>query len=240
LGNGNVIKVATEIISNSGQGTPHIGQATDELSDSKSSDYSGSICCIVDSITNPNFKGVVTAGHVFTNGNYFDYGGVLGHKQRRQALICKNPRASLFFQQMMFNQDIAIAEIMNKDGLLDNYISFSNGYYNVSESDFNSKIPNITIASRRNNIRDAYILDFNVSFEINYANLTKYVRNIVLIGSTNNRTNSLSVSVGGDSGSCVYHKKSGKLIGLLLGGNRKFSFVLPIEETLNSFNFKLL
>ncbi|MFX6036218.1 hypothetical protein ABTE74_22795, partial [Acinetobacter baumannii] len=64
--------------------------------------------------------------------------------------------------------------------------------------------------------------------------------NIISIGSTNDRTTSQSVSVGGDSGSCVYHKASGKLIGLLLGGNNKFTFVLPIQETLNSFNFKTI
>ncbi|MFK5004638.1 hypothetical protein, partial [Klebsiella pneumoniae] len=78
--------------------------------------------------------------------------------------------------------------------------------------------PNVTIASRQNNKRDAFILDLNVSFEIKYSNTPRYVRNIILIGSTNDRTTSQSVSVGGDSGSCVYHKASGKLIGLLLGG----------------------
>jgi len=66
-----------------------------------------------------------------------------------------------------------------------------------------------------------------------------YVHNIILIGSTNDRSSSQTVSVGGDSGNCVYRKETGRLIGMLLGGNRKFSFVLPLQETLNSFNFKL-
>ncbi len=239
LKNGSVVKVLTEIISDSGEGIPHIGQATDELSDSYSRNYFGTICCIVDSTTNPNFKGIVTAGHVFTYGDFFNYGGVLGDKQRRDGLINGNPKSKLFFQQMKFNQDIAIAEVTDKTNLLDNYISFAKGFYQVSESDFNSNTPNITIASRQNNIRDAYILDFNVSFEIKYFNSPRYVRNIILIGSTNDRVTSQTVSVGGDSGSCVYHKETGRLIGLLLGGNKKFSFVLPIQETLNSFNFKL-
>jgi|694.fasta_scaffold116733_2 hypothetical protein len=239
LKNGSVVKVPTEIISDSGEGKPHIGQSTDELSDSNSPNYFGSICCIVDSTTNPNFKGVVTAGHVFTYGDFYNYGGVLGQNQKRDGLINGNPKSQLFFQQMKFNQDIAITEINDKTNLLDNYISFAKGFYQVSESDFNSNIPNVTIASRQNNVRDAYILDFNVSFEIKYFNSPKYVRNIILIGNTNDRATSQTVSVGGDSGSCVYHKETGRLIGLLLGGNKKFSFVLPIQETLNSFNFKL-
>ena len=239
LKNGSVVKVPTEIISDSGEGKPHIGQSTDELSDSNSPNYFGSICCIVDSTTNPNFKGVVTAGHVFTYGDFYNYGGVLGQNQKRDGLINGNPKSQLFFQQMKFNQDIAITEITDKTNLLDNYISFAKGFYQVSESDFNSNIPNVTIASRQNNVRDAYILDFNVSFEIKYFNSPKYVRNIILIGNTNDRATSQTVSVGGDSGSCVYHKETGRLIGLLLGGNKKFSFVLQIQETLNSFNFKL-
>ena len=194
---------------------------------------------MVDSSTNPNFKGIVTAGHVFTYGDFFTYGGVLGENQRRDGLINGNPKSKLFFQQMKFNQDIAITEVTDKTNLLENYISFAKGFYQVSESDFNTNIPNITIASRQNNVRDAFILDFNVSFEIKYFNSPRYVRNIILIGSTNDRATSQTVSVGGDSGSCVYHKETGRLIGLLLGGNKKFSFVLPIQETLNSFNFKL-
>ncbi|MDJ1505165.1 hypothetical protein [Xanthocytophaga agilis] len=238
LKSGSVLKVPTEIVADTGIAKPHIGQATDELSDSNSPDYFGSICCIVESTTNNNFKGVVTAGHVFTYGDYFNYGGVLGQNQKRDVLLNGNPKATLFFQQMKFNQDIAIAELEDKSNLLNNYISFGNVFYKVSENDLNSATPNATIASRQNNKRDVFILDFNVSFEIKYFNLPRYIRDIILIGSTNDRTTSQTVSVGGDSGSCVYHKATGKLIGLLLGGNNKFTFVLPIQETLNSFNFR--
>ena len=70
-------------------------------------------------------------------------------------------------------------------------------------------------------------------------NVPRYVRNIILIGSTNNRSASMTVSKGGDSGSPVFHKETGRLIGMLLGGNKKFSFVLPLQDTFNSFNFKL-
>ena len=54
------------------------------------------------------------------------------------------------------------------------------------------------------------------------------------------KNKSTTVSSGGDSGSCVYHKQSGKMIGMLLGGNDTFSFVLPFEQTLKNNNFKLI
>lgn len=239
LKNGSIVRVPTEIISGAGEGTPHIGQATDELSDSYSPKYYGSVCCLVSSTTNPNFKGLVTSGHVFTYGDFRDYGGVLGQDQKRDVLLNGIPSARLFFQQMKFNQDLAITEITDTAQIPGDYLSFSGGYYEVTETDLHTASPNITIASRQNHIRNAYILDFDVSFEIKYFNTPRYIRNIILIGSTNDRATSQTVSTGGDSGSCVYHTESGKLIGMLLGGNAKFSFVLPLQETLHSFNFKL-
>jgi len=234
-----VVKVPTEIISDSGEATPHIGQATDHLSDVDNPNFLGSVCCLVDSTTNPGFKGIVTSGHVFTEGDFLNYGGVLSQQQRRDTLINGIPKASLFFQQMKYNQDIAITELIDKTNLMDNYISFERGFYEVSESDFNAAAANVTIVSKGNNKRDAYILDFNVSFDI-YYKTPRNIRNIILIGTTSDRATSQTVSEPGDSGSCVYHKESKKLIGMLLGGNKKFSFVLPLEETLNSFNFKVL
>lgn len=248
LKNGSVIRVPTEVIPGAGEGTPHIGearlndavgQATDELSDSYSPNYYGSVCCLVGSTTNPNFKGLVTSGHVFTYGDFRDYGGVLGQDQTREGLLNGMPSTRLFFQQMKFNQDLAITELTDKAQIPNDYLSFAGGFYEVSESDLHTENPNITIASRQNHIRAAYILDFDVSFEIKYFNTPRYIRNIILIGSTRDRATSQTVSSGGDSGSCVYHTESGKLIGMLLGGNAKFSFVLPLQDTLHSFNFKL-
>lgn len=240
LRNGSIIKVQTEIVPDAGGGIPHIGQTADELSDSNSPGYYGSICCIVDSLTNPDFRGVVTSGHVFTYGDFYDYGGVLGPHQKRNVLINGHPTARLFLQQMKFNQDIAILELIDKENLQKNYTSFSKGFYDISEVDVNPVNPNITVLSRQDNRRDGFILDYNVSFEVKYVKTSRYMRNIILIGSTNDRTTSQPLSVGGDSGSCVFHKESGKLIGMLLGGNKKFSFVLPLQQTLSDFNFKPL
>lgn len=117
LKNGSVIKVPTEVITGSGKGIPHVGQAGDELSDSNSPTYYGSVCCLVSSVTNPDFKGLVTSGHVFTYGDFRDYGGVLRATQRRQALLNGNPSAQLFFQQMKFNQDLAIVELTDQASL---------------------------------------------------------------------------------------------------------------------------
>ncbi len=240
LPDGKKARVRTEVIANTGKAKPHLGQSTDELSDSKTPGYLGSICCIVSSTTNPDFKGVVTSGHVFTYGNNIDLRGILAPVQQRDVLINGKVKGKLIFQRMKFDQDLAIVQLNDQSNLMDNYISFQKGYYKVGDADVSTNTPNITIASRNGKVRDAYILDYNTSFEIGYPDVPAYVRNIILVGSTRDRDSSATLSEAGDSGSCVYHKKSGKLIGMLLGGNNKFTFVLPLEETLNAFNFKPL
>lgn len=238
LPDGSKKQVKTEIIADSGMAIPHIGQTSDELSDSRTPNYYGSVCCIVESLTNPNFRGLVTSGHVLTYGAYFNYGGVLGDQQQRPVCINGKPSGKLFFQQMKYNQDLAIIEVANTPDLQNNYISFK-GFHKISNTDVKTEKPNLKLGARQNNQSVAYVLDYNITFEIVYSNMNREVRNIILIGSTNDRATSKTVSKGGDSGGCVY-TNSGELVGMILGGNAKFTFVLPLEETLTGFNFKTI
>lgn len=50
-------------------------------------------------------------------------------------------------------------------------------------------------------------------------------------------------SLGGDSGALVvtdYPSRANRVVGILIGGNREKSFVLPLEETLKDLDFKLI
>lgn len=234
-----IVKVLTEVVSNMGDGKPHIGQLTHDIVDSQTPNYFGSICCVVDSLVNPNFKGIVTSGHIFTNGEYIDYEGFVRQNQVKNVLSNGYVIGKLHFQQISSYQDLAIAELDKNSTIQDDCLSFPKGYYDVSISDLNSQEYNVTILSRNNNKRGAYILDFNIAMGLYYGSSQKFIKNIILIGSANNKEDSKKVSEGGDSGSCVYHTDSQKLVGILLGGNDKFSFVLPIKEILTNNNFKI-
>ncbi len=240
LANGEKRTIPTEVIDSAGPGRPQIGQATDEVSDNRYPSYYGSICCLVESTDNPDLKGAVTAGHIFTHGDYFNYKGwVSGHNQH-DALIRNIPKGKLHFQQMTYNRDVAIVELASHTDLFDGYMAFNDSFHEVSDEDLMTEQPNVRIISRRNKQRDGYILDYNFAVDIHYQNTTKYIRNIILIGSCPDRKSSRTLSEGGDSGSCVFEISSNKLIGILLGGNLRYTFVLPIQHILQENHFKVI
>ena len=240
------VQVQTEIITDSPPATTHIGQATDELSDSYNQKGFASFCALLTNDDNPGLKFIATAGHNFTGGNFDSMGGFVYDNEQRSVLINGMEKGNLFYQRMNFTQDLAIVKLVDTSDLMNNYISFSNGFKELNISDVRTQTPNITIASRKNadrngsNIRDAYILDINVQFEIFYNGEKKRFINVILIGDSNIKDKSKEVSMRGDSGSCVFCNKTRKLIGILVGGNGRFSFVLSIKDVLDNYNFKLI
>jgi hypothetical protein len=239
LPDGSKTHVATEIVTDMGSALPQFGQRTMRISASMSPEYYGSMCCLVKSNEDPDFVGIVTSGHVMTQGIFSDFGGKIPDDRIDTALLNDNPDAEWCFQLMEYDQDLAIARLRNPQKLPEDYISFAQGYYDIQDTDVKTPEPNVTIVSRNNNSRDAFILDYNVSLEVDY-DTPQMMRRLIFIGSVDSRNESQTISKEGDSGSCVFHKETGKLIGMLLGGNEKFSFVLPLKETLESHNFKLI
>jgi len=229
--------IATEIVKNLGTASIHIAQSSSGVADINSVNYVGSICCLVNSKSNPLFLAVVTSGHIYTRGNFENFGGILSKAQRSEIIINGENSGNWYLQIMNNQQDLAIARLKADSNNDPAYRSFANGFYTVTDKDVRTLQPNVTILSK-NYSKDGFVLDYNVAFEINYHGFNNYVSNIILVGSTNARNDSKSLTVGGDSGSCVFHKNTGRLVGMLLGGNDKFSFVLPVKETLDNYNFK--
>lgn len=236
------IKVQTEIVSEMNSGKPHYAQLTNDIANSQTRDFKGSVCCLVNH-QNTDVKAIVTSGHVFTNGVFEDLNGFVNTDQASPAISNGVTIGELYFQQMVPNQDIALIKLLPSTAIQSELKTFPNGFYPVSHVDTNSPVENVTILSRNNRERDAFIVDVDIRFRIYYAGSGDngvIMRNLILIGSSADRTVSKTVSVEGDSGSCVYHKTSGKMIGILTGGNDRFSFVLPFEQTLIKNNFKLV
>ncbi|HYG14268.1 MAG TPA: hypothetical protein VEC12_00840 [Bacteroidia bacterium] len=236
---GTIERIATEIITGLGDSKVHFSQVNN-VSNSNTATFLGSICCAVKSTTDPGFLGVLTSAHIYTGGIYQDLNGVFDENSQGVAVFNGTPAGIWYLGVLGLKQDLAVVKV-NAGQLVDNnYKSFTNGFYAVSNADVQTENPNITVISQNFFTRTAFVVDYNVGLDINYNGIDKFKKNILLIGSTNNRETSKTVSKSGDSGSCVYHSATGKLIGMLLGGNDKFSFVLPIQNTLDLFNLKTI
>lgn len=224
--------ISTEIVKGVGGGGIQINQK-DEI---RNKNNHGSVCCVVDTSNGPK---VVTAGHVFSNGNTTNYGGELDVSDQTPAQVNKSLIGNWFFQIINQKNDVSLASLddLKEDLAL---ISFKGkGHYKISDFDIRKTQVKIVSNVFSPNERTGYILDYNTVWEVKYKNEKVIKKNIVVIGSTTDRNTSKTVSQGGDSGGCVYEPISGNLIGLILGGNSMFTWVLPLQEIFEIFDYKL-
>ncbi len=234
---GTIKTLSTEMVIRVGTATIQFSQPDSEVSNDIDPVYPGSICCAVRSTTDPKFFGVVTSAHIITHGVYDEsYNDIQNPPIPTNVLLDGNKAGTWFYKLLSYNQDLAVIKLDDGQELSENYKYFSNQYYTVSGIDVKPQQPNVTIISKNNRIRDAYILDYGKGTDVIYDGVKVYKKNIIFIGSTNDRQNSHPVSQGGDSGSCVFKRGTDQLIGMLLGCDEKFTFVLPIDKTLQSQN----
>ncbi|MDF2433844.1 MAG: hypothetical protein JWP44_3475 [Mucilaginibacter sp.] len=241
LAGNNTQNVFTEIITD--VGFPRIQSLqSSKMWGSSTPTERGSIGAMVSSTDNENFTGVLTSGHVYSGGLSTNKGGALSGAEGSGFLISNAPAGSWCFQLISGVQDLAVGQIDPNQYTPKLDISFKDGgFYQVGNGDVTKTRVNLYSAVR--GARTGYILDYNNRQTLTYNDLKQVsFTNIILIGSSTNRDDSHPVSEGGDSGGCVYVSEGGvnKLVGLILGCDQKFTFVLPVEDTLNDYDFTLL
>jgi hypothetical protein len=224
--------IPVEIIAEVGGGEIHLGQQ-----DRITAPSPGSICCLV---TKDGKTLIATAGHVYSRGKSTDYGGELDISEQLPFEINGVATGKWIFQLINYKNDIAI-------GVIDDFktdeacLCFKEkGHYSVTDNDVltATKVKLVSGASSQK-VREGYILDYNTAWDVPYKDKKSSKNKIILIGSTPDRVTSRRVSEPGDSGGLVYEPASGNLIGMILGGNEKFTWVLPMKEVLEKFNYQL-
>jgi hypothetical protein len=205
-------------------------QETDYIAWNQTAMNQGSICCFVGYKYNKTFRGVVTAGHVFTNNTMENLGsntGIIKKPANYSTIVSGNTIGELFFQKMGNDIDIAVVEL--KPPIMPQNIMNFKGpcqSFKVGQP--------VVILSKINGKRSAVISGIEESPVLSYSGIG--YRMIGLISITKNNQN---VSDLGDSGGCVYDVY-GYLIGMILGQNDTHSFVLPLKDFLSTYNFHLL
>ncbi len=227
---GSVKTIGTEIVKNVGVGKIHVNQKS--IVDRGS--CKGSVCCVVN--TNQGFNAIVTAGHIYSNSKNFSCGGKIDTNKQTQVNI-DGKIGKWIFQLINYKNDIALAGL--ETGIdYKNYVSFKGKtYYKITDADV--KKTQVKLISNISDERMGYILDYDTCWDIEYSDTVASKNNIIVIGSTDDRDSSKTVSQSGDSGGCVYEPVTGNLVGLILGGNDSFTWVLSIEEILKQNNYTL-
>ena len=228
---GSIKSINTEIITGAGVGEIYFSQK--DMIQTSGGLSSGSICCKVD--TNKGFNAIVTSGHVYSCGKNTDYKGILDVSMQTPVMFNGANIGTWYFQKINFNTDIALFKVSDP-ALLSDVKSFA-GHYIVTDKDVCQT--RVVLLSQVYGERTGYILDHNKKYDIPY-NVTETKFNVIRIGSSTARNDSVQISERGDSGGCVFEPTSGKLVGIILGGDGKFTFVLPLKELFDSCNFKLL
>jgi hypothetical protein len=222
--------IDTQILPDVGKGSIHVNQ-TDKISNDSSD---GSVGCVVASANGDKYA--VTSGHVYSKGRLFDYGGELDTADQTAAQV-GSINGNWFFQIIDEENDIALAAFTPPATPDPNLITF-NGHYPVADADIGKT--KVKVVSNISGQRDAYIIDHNTSWDVPYNKKAQHeMKNVILIGDNKDRTKCKSVSQKGDSGGCVYEEKSKQLVGIILGGNNSFTWILPIKKVLDDHNFKL-
>jgi len=234
--------IATEIIKGVSEGRIQFGNG-DSIADISNSfsppKFEGSICCAVKSVNNKDFIGIITSAHIYTHGDYNENNNtVLNSSMQRDVFVNDNIVGKWFYKQMLDNQDLIIVKL-NDSIPIDHLIKFKNQYHIVTDADIKNEKTKVTVFSRNNKKTEAFILDYNIGYPFRYSNGSFYKRDIILIGNVPDREKSKPVSEPGDSGSCVFISNTNEMVGILLGANENFTFVLPIQSTLFP-NFEII
>jgi hypothetical protein len=226
---GKIMQIKTRVITNFDNAKPHIARGH-FIANVNSRLVPGTACCILEG-SEPDKQYLLTCNHVMTGGN-FDNPGNIGAKAVR--FISGNTFDDVGiwkFGKMDDKVDAAIIDIENTERIETNDI---NPYiYTVSENDCSQT--EIEFKGAFSKTKRAFIIHIHQPFDVDYDNKTITMSDLITLSEDLNHFNFSSPTQKGDSGSLVYHANTRQPIGMVVGGNSQFSFVVPFQTILDAF-----
>lgn len=221
-------QIKTRIISNFGNAKPQTGRG-EFISNENSKTFLGTVACLVKNNLDEIFA--LTCNHVLTNGDFADPGN-LGDNVVEFAF--GNFRNIGTWQQgKMDNEtDAALVSIDNPLQTFPNDVSTD--IYTVTEDD--CSLTEVELVGAISNTQRAFIIHTDQSIPVDYNNKTIEMDNLVSISATTNHLNFTAPTQHADSGALVYHAQTRRTIGMIIGANEQFSFIIPMKTVLKSFN----
>ena len=222
--NGSRAQIRTRIITGFGNIKPQVARG-DFVSNILTPKYVGTVGCIVSDASEQLY--ILTCNHVMTN-NKFSNPGSIGAKAVELKYGNFIDIGTWRYGKMDNTVDVALIalEHTNTDpNDLDNLI------YDVTENDSSLTIVNVKGAISKT--KAAYIIHINQSMDVDYKDETIEIRGLIALSSDPNFFSPITKE--GDSGALVYTAIRRQPIGIVLGANTQFTYVIPIRTVFSAF-----
>jgi hypothetical protein len=84
--------------------------------------------------------------------------------------------------------------------------------------------------------KTAFIIHKGQSMPVNYSPAPVTLNGLITLSASNIASNFSPVTQDGDSGALVFHAVKKQPIGMVLGANGQFTFVMPIDAVISAFS----
>jgi hypothetical protein len=226
--------VRTEIIRSSLTGKSHsttVQSGTIIFNKRKPGSF-GTLGCFMKGITG-NKKYFITCNHVLTSDtflNEFIKGEIVATKQKG----IKTDIGKWHFGKMNDQIDLAVCEY-----LTDQNSTIKKETFIYEELDTEPAIlisSSIKVYGKNHSTYSGFVVNPKIDFQIKYENKNIVLKNMILVSASKSANNYKTLTEGGDSGALVVTEDSNSIIGIVVGGDSKFTCVIPFNRIQNELN----
>ena len=189
----------------------------------------GSICCLLGHIDKPDSLYALTCSHVLTDGSMIDKGGDMSGSMTETIRVCRRVNGQWIYGLRDTEFDIALIEA-DTARLTHEYTFVPTLNRFPASTAFEKR--RVMLHSQQSEPAEGFILAVNESVDMQYTDETPMLHNLLEIGNTTDDQSSQAISIGGDSGALLYDADTNEPIGMVVGGNARFTYAIPLSTIL--------
>lgn len=221
--------IKVRVIPNFSGVNPQAGRG-DQVFNANTPAFVGTVACILGG-SDPSTMYALTCNHVLTGKNFADPGN-LGQEAQENLQGDVTDLGPWIAGKMSNTVDAAVIQITDTSTINPNNLNATDPYF-VGESD--CSLTTVELQGGMSDLKSGIIIHVNQSMPVNYLNQQVTVDGLITVSATNNPNDFSPVTVEGDSGSLVYHASLRKPIGMVLGANDQFTYIMPINSVIKAF-----
>lgn len=247
LPDGKKIQVPVEVFENVGTAVISVGPGA-LIASKATKEFTGTFGCI---LADADKKYVLTCSHVLDGGHSTNYRGDIAPGK----LSANNKDTVLFFENQLEHElgkwvygfrnnafDIALVELEKSFNLVQNLIGNVRlaPARAVTLADVEKKTPVELIGAqsqRQSGVIVSMASQMAVFYELDQTEIT--FQNLLAIAREDNG-NWRTISQKGDSGAVIVDKNDNKVLGMIIAGNDRFSYGIPMTSILDLLNMKVV